>query len=337
MVETLSQAEIDALLAALEEGSGAGDVQPFGGTKRLRSAHVKSYDFRRPDKFSKGQIRALNMIMEVFTRGWGTFMSAKMRAGVYLEVQSIDQMTYEEFQQSLGSPTVVAVFSMDPLEGSALLEIKLPLAFAMIDRLLGGKGVSSNIRRELTEIEEAIISAIIGEMWGYLRTAFKDIVPISPRLESLESNPQFVQVVPPGDIVLFVAIDMKLGEIQDSLVFCLPFILLEPAVERLSTEQFFAGRREIGTHAELVAETIADVPIPLSVRLGEATLSIQEVLDLEVGDVVRLDQRVKAPLTICIQDREKYRGRPGLLGDYVAVEISEVIEPPLHATNGRRG
>lgn len=326
MVDTLSQAEIDALLAALEEGGASTAAKPFGGGTRLLPAQIKAYDFRRPDKFSKDQIRALNMIMEVFTRGWGTFLSAKLRSGVYLEVQTIEQMTYEEFQQSLGSPTVVAVFSMEPLEGSALMEIKLPLAFAFIDRLLGGPGRGGDFRRELTEIEEAIIGGIMGDMWGYLRTAFKDIVPVAPRLESLESNPQFVQIVPPGDIVLYVAIDMKVGEVQDQVVFCFPFILLEPAVSRLSTEQFFAGKREVGTHMTQVAESIAMVPVPVCAQLGEARLSVEEVLSLKEGDVVRLDQRVKLPLAIQIHNRTKYRGRPGQVGDYYAIELTEVVD-----------
>ncbi|HYE79990.1 MAG TPA: flagellar motor switch protein FliM, partial [bacterium] len=246
MVDILSQAEIDALLAALDGGAPAAapvaDPRPALATHRNQV--VKNYDFRRPDKFSKDQIRALHMIMENFSRSWGTFLSGKLHSLVYLELNSIDQMTYEEFLQSLSSPTVIAVFSLAPLEGSALLEINANLAFTMIDRLLGGTGRSMGITRELTEIEAAIMGGIVSDTWSYLRTALKDIVPVNPRLEGLECNPQFVQIVPPGDMVLFISISMRIGDVRDILVFCFPFLLLEPILSKLNTQQFFAVRRE---------------------------------------------------------------------------------------------
>lgn len=328
MVESLSQAEISALLEVLESGAGGHSSRAFGRVTRAIPSQVKTYDFRRPDKFSKDQIRALHMIMDVFTRSWGTFMSAKLRTGVFLEVQSIEQITYEEFIHSLTTPTAVAVFSMDPLEGPALLEFKLPLAFTLIDRMLGGKGRGGELRRELTEIEQAIMSGIVGDMWSHLRTAFKDIVPVTPKLESLESNPQFVQIVPPSDIVLYVSITMRIGEMQDALVFCLPFILLEPALSRLSTEQFFAGRRETGTHAELIAHTLQAMPVAVRAELGTARLSVQEVLALNEGDIVRLDQRTRLPIRVYVQDRLKYLARPGQVGETLACEVTSVVEPP---------
>jgi len=207
MAEILSQEEIDALLSALDVQDIPEDVQPVKGTRR-----VKEYDFRRPDKFSKDQIRTINMIMEAFARSWSTFLSGKLRSLVSVEIVSLDQLPYEEFIKSTFSPSVIAVISMEPLEGNAILDISPPVAFAIIERMVGGIGTGTTQVRELTEIEEALIVNVVGDALRVLKTAMGELIQTNPRLEAVEYNPQFTQIVPPSDMTLFISLEMRIED-----------------------------------------------------------------------------------------------------------------------------
>ncbi|MEO7994470.1 MAG: flagellar motor switch protein FliM [bacterium] len=323
MVETLTAEEIKALLDALEVKTGPSSGQSASFGLHLDPV-IKDYDFRRPDKFSKDQIRAFHMILEVFARSWGTFLSAKLRSMVGLEVQTITQLTYQEFMGTVPSPSVITVFSMDPLQGSSILEIKPPLAYTIVDLLLGGVGRTPDLNRELTEIEAAIIGGVISESWGYLRGAFKDVVPVAPRAENIEYNPQFVQIVPPSDIVLYASIQMKIGEVRDLVVFCFPFVVMEPVLGKLSTQTFFSGRKDTKGSTGMLRETLHGVTVPIAAELGGTQLTMREILSLGEGDVVKLETRTRDEIKVFVRGREKFRGRPGLMGENRAVEVTQV-------------
>ncbi|HPB83895.1 MAG TPA: flagellar motor switch protein FliM, partial [Spirochaetota bacterium] len=202
MTEILSQDEIDALLTAISTGEV--DTTDYTATKEQRK--VKIYDFRRPDKFSKDQIRTLQMMHETFARLTTTALSAQLRALVSVHVASVDQLTYEEFIRSIPNPTTLAVVNMDPLKGSAVLEIDPSITFTIIDKLFGGRGEQTKISRELTDIEQSVMEGIIVRILGNLREAWSNVIDLRPRLGNIETNPQFAQIVPPNDMVVLITL-----------------------------------------------------------------------------------------------------------------------------------
>lgn len=200
MTEILSQDEIDALLSAISSG----EVSESDYASVSEQKKVKIYDFKRPDKFSKDQIRTLQMMHETFARLATTGLSAQLRALVSVHVASVDQLTYEEFIRSIPNPTTLAVINMDPLRGSAILEIDPSISFTIIDRLFGGKGEQAKISRELSEIEMSVMEGIIVRILGNMRESWSTVIDLRPRLGNIETNPQFAQVVPPNDMVVLI-------------------------------------------------------------------------------------------------------------------------------------
>ena len=322
MADILSPEEIEALLGALDKG----DIHLPVESASLFGRQVKDYDFKRPDKFSKDQLRVLQMIIESFARTWGTFLSGRMRSLVQIEVEKISQLTYEEYMRGLSRPWVIVVFSAEPLEGNALLEFSPSLAFAILDRLLGGYGGTDDIVRELTEIEEAIFSGIVNDALRYLRQNFGEIVKVNTRIESLESNPQFVQIVAPSDIVLSISMEMKIEENQGLLGFCFPFMLIEPISNQLKTKMLFTGKREPDKYKNEIVNHLKGVRLPVRAELGSVGLSIEEILGLEVGDVIKLDTHIKDTINVLVKNKSLYRGRPGLSGKFRAVKIEKEVD-----------
>ncbi|MBC7240081.1 MAG: flagellar motor switch protein FliM, partial [Chloroflexi bacterium] len=188
--------------------------------KKEETRKIKVYDFRRPDKFSKDQIRGLQMIHESFARILTTNLSARVRSVVQMKVVSVDQVTYEEFTRSLFNPTVLVLFSLEPLEGTSVLEINPALMFSIIDRLLGGRGEPLKKPRELTDIEITVVKRLIDDFLLALQEAWGHIVELRLKVEGLENNPQFVQVAPPNDMTAVVTIDTKIGEVEGMMNLC---------------------------------------------------------------------------------------------------------------------
>ena len=321
MPDILSSDEINALLGALDKG----DIEQPGEKSEFHGRQIKDYDFKRPDKFSKDQLRVLQMIIESFCRTWGTYLSGRMRSLVQIEVDKISQLAYEEYLRSLSRPWVIVVFSAEPLEGNALLEFSPSLAFSILDRLLGGYGGSDDIVRELTEIEEAIFSSVVNDALRYLRQSLSEVIKVTTRIESLESNPQFVQIVAPAEIVLSVTMEMKIDESQGLLGFCFPFMLLEPIANQLKTKSFFTGKRESDKHKNEMLGHLRSIKIPVRGQLGKVKLSIEDVLNLEVGDIVKLDTKIKDPIEIHVKTKPKFIGRAGLRDKFRAVKIEDDI------------
>ncbi|MCK5736926.1 MAG: flagellar motor switch protein FliM, partial [Spirochaetaceae bacterium] len=198
MTEVLSQDEIDQLLTAISSG----DAETEDTRQVAERKNIRIWDFRRPDKFSKEQIRTVSFMHETFARLTTTSLAAQLRSMVHVHVASVDQLTYEEFLRSIPSPTALAVINMDPLTGSAILEIDPAITFTIIDRLFGGPGEGAKINRELSEIERAVMESIIVRILGNMREAWSQVIDLRPRLGQIETNPQFVQIVPPTEMVV---------------------------------------------------------------------------------------------------------------------------------------
>ncbi len=327
MAEILSQDEIDALLSAL-------DVEeiPDEAPSQQSSQRIKEYDFKRPDKFSKDQIRTLHMIMESFARSWSTFLSGKLRSLVTVEIVSIDQLPYEEFIKSTFSPSVIAIMSMEPLEGNAILDISPPVAFAIIERLVGGVGGGPMQVRELTEIEEALMINVVSDALRVMKGAMGELFHADPRLEGIEYNPQFTQIVPPSDMTLFISLEMRIEDNRGMVGMCLPYLLLEPILAELSTERFFRRAKEdIEANESRVTDFITNLgttKLDLRVEVGDVNLSVQEILDLGPGDILRLPTRLNHLFKVYIGNdpTPHFMARPGSMGRHKGIEIMDFYQ-----------
>ena len=341
--EVLGQDEIDSLLGELgdEEGEASDESADTGGGQQTTTAsaepddkfkdrNVKTYDFKRPDKFSKDQIRTLQMIHESFARNTTTELSAQLRSLVHLSVSSVDQLSYEEFMKVVPNPTTLAVVDMEPLEGKSLLEMDPVLVFQIVDRLFGGTGDSDpvDIERELTDIEHSVIERIFMSMLNNLRDSWENVVELQPRLEQIESNPQFVQIVPPNDMVVLITFDTKIGSVEGMTNLCIPYVILGPVVDQLSATFWYSSSRQGLTDEQLrqLREKIDYVEVPVSVKVGNAHLDVEELLNLEVGDVLKLDRGYNEPMELLINGNPKFSCQPGLRGQSKAVQILEMLE-----------
>ncbi|MEW6527510.1 MAG: flagellar motor switch protein FliM [Spirochaetota bacterium] len=325
MTEILSQDEIDALLTAISTGEA--DTTDYTAVKEQRK--VKIYDFRRPDKFSKDQIRTLQMMHETFARLTTTALSAQLRALVSVHVASVDQLTYEEFIRSIPNPTTLAVINMDPLKGSAVLEIDPSITFTIIDKLFGGTGESTKISRELTDIELSVMEGIIVRILGNLREAWSNVIDLRPRLGNIETNPQFAQIVPPNDMVVLVTLETKVGEVEGMMNLCIPYITIEPVISKLSAQYWYSSIRKGATdeNAAIIQSRLETVELPIVVEVGEVEITMEELLAIQVGDVIKLpNTKINSDMTVKVGGRKKYKCRPGVIGNRVAVQIGEKIE-----------
>ncbi|EPG67090.1 flagellar motor switch protein FliM [Leptospira langatensis] len=325
MTEILSQDEIDALLNAISSGEVAEDEYSSVGEQKK----VKIYDFKRPDKFSKDQIRTLQMMHETFARLATTGLSAQLRALVHVHVAAVDQLTYEEFIRSIPNPTTLAVINMDPLRGSAILEIDPSISFTIIDRLFGGKGETAKISRELSEIEMSVMEGIIVRILGNMREAWSTVIDLRPRLGNIETNPQFAQVVPPNDMVVLINLETKIGEVEGLTNLCIPYITIEPIINKLSAQYWYSSIRkgELDENRAIIQERLDQVQIPVIAEVGSVDISIMDFMNLTVGDVVKLENTTtRSDMLVKVGERKKFKCLPGRVGNRLAIQIGDRVE-----------
>lgn len=322
--EVLSQSEIDALLAALS----AGEMDADELKKEEAEKKVKVYDFKRALRFSKDQIRSLTRIHENFARLLTTFFSAQLRTYVQISVASADQLPYEEFIRSIPKMTILTVFEVPPLDGRVLLEVNPNIAYAMLDRVLGGRGVSLNKIENLTEIETKIMSNLFEKAFSNLREAWESVVDIDPMLIDFEVNPQFLQMVSPNETVVVISLNTQIGDTSGMINICIPHVVLEPIIPKLSVHYWMQTQKKAREPEEVATlqKRLKQTKVPMIAELGTSTISIQEFLQLSVGDVIQLDQTVRDPLVIKVGDVPKFIGQPGKMNKRLAVQILDVIK-----------
>ncbi len=325
MNEVLSQDEIDQLLMAISTGeTETEDFKPVNDTRK-----IKIYDFKRPDKFSKEQIRTVSIMHETFARLTTTALSAQLRSMAHVHVASVDQLTYEEFIRSIPTPTTLAVINMDPLKGNAILEIDPSITFSIIDRLFGGQGQASKVQRDLTDIEQSVMETIIVRILANMREAWTQVIDLRPRLGQIETNPQFAQIVPPSEMVVLVTLETKIGEEEGMMNFCIPYITIEPIISKLSSQFWFSSVRRSSTtqYLNVLKDKLSSVDMDVVAEIGSINVPIRDVLNLKQGDVVRLaNVRVGDPLTINVGNKKKFYCQPGIIGKKMAVQVIGKVE-----------
>lgn len=322
--DVLSQSEIDALLSAISAGEMSADEMK----KEEEKKKVKVYDFKRALRFSKDQIRSLTRIHENFARLLTTFFSAQLRTYVQISVASVDQIPFEEFVRSIPNMTLINVFEVPPLDGNILMEINPNIAYSMLDRLMGGSGTSYSNVDNLTEIEQKIMTNLFERSFDNLREAWENIAEIDPMLVELEVNPQFLQMISPNETVIVISMNTVIGETSGMINICIPHVVLEPIIHNLSVQYWMQSNTKEPTEAQIKAlETkVKQSDLQLVAELGTSTISIEDFLTMNIGDVIHLDQKISDPLILRIGDIPKFTVQPGKLKKKMAVQIIETLK-----------
>jgi flagellar motor switch protein FliM len=320
--EVLSQSEIDNLLAQLTNGEI--DVEEMQGTDEKQ---VKNYDFSRPTKFSKEHLRTLEIIFEHYGRLVSTNLPVYLRKNVQVSVVSSETVTFSEVTNALSNPVILGIINFAPLNGTIIIDLATNLAYAMLDRMLGGMGTPLEKNREFSEIELSIIQKILVTLTQLLREPWKNVVDISPVLNRVETNPQFAQVIAPNDMVAVITLNLKIGEVEGFMNICLPFFTLEDVMDRLNTKYWFASMQENRDehYEEYIESMIRKVDVPIKAVLGKSKISVGDFMNLQVGDCIRLDSKVENDMNIYVGNIRKFTALPGANKDSYAVRITSVI------------
>ncbi len=323
MADILSQEEIDALLEVVDEEETA----DISADEIIDQRQIILYDFKRPNRVSKEQLRAVKGIHDKMARNLSSQISAIMRSIVEIQLHSVDQMTYGEFLMSLPSPTSFNVFSMKPLDGSGIIEINPSIAFPMIDRLLGGKGESFDANRELTDIELNLLDAILRIITQKLRAAWEPITDMYPNIETKESSPNVVQIVSQNEIVIMVVMELIVGNSSGMINICYPVIYLESILPKLANRDIMLGSSNTkkSRNKELNV-LIKRADINVEAILGRTTLSVKELLELKKDDIIRLDRDADDPAIVSVDKKDMFIGEIGIPRFRKSVKISDFIK-----------
>lgn len=323
--EILSQNEIDALLSALSTGEMDADELK----KEEAEKKVRVYDFKRALRFSKDQIRSLTRMHDNFARILTTFFASQLRTYVQLEVVSADQIPYEEFIRSIPNRTILNVFEVPPLDGRILMEVNPNIAYAMLDRLLGGRGESVNKVENLTEIETRIMSNMFDHAFENYREAWANVVEIDPIATDFEVNPQFLQMVSPNETVVVISLNTTIGETTGMINICIPHVVLEPIIPKLSVHYWMQNpdkKERSPDEVENLNKRIKKASLPVIAELGQTLITIEDFLMMSEGDVLSLNKAVGESLTVKVGNVPKFKAQPGKSNKRLAVQVLDQLK-----------
>lgn len=332
MNDILSQEEIDALLKSVSAEEQERKPEPAMASsapaKKKEKRSVRIYDFSSPDKFSKDQMRTIQMIHDNFTRYMNSSLSAFLRTVVNTVPVEVTETSYQDFVKRLPDPTVLGIFSLPPLEGSAVLQFDTELVFAMYDRLLGGTGEVISQKRELTDIEQSVVEGVVNRVLAALRDAWMNVTELNPKLEALETNPAFVTIVAPNDRVASLSFEVKMGEVSGVMHLCIPHIVVEPIAPQLSAQLWFSGTSKGPSDKtrRFLQNRLEKAKVLLRAELGRTKLQLKDLLDLKQNDLIRLETATTDPIQIKIGGRVKFKAQAGMFRGKMAVQIIEVCQ-----------
>jgi flagellar motor switch protein FliM len=349
MAKVLSQEEVDALLTEFSEeeaptlqplsardardardGRDGRDVAPRGPVTRKREKEkdrkVSNYNFRRPDRVSKEQLRSLHYLHDHFARNFSSSLSAYLRALIDVNLYSVEQFTYSEFILSLPDPTYFNAIAMSPLEGNAILEINPKILFPMIDKILGGKGEDfAGGIRSITDIERTLIEGVVKIVMKDLEESWKQIAKLHLSIVATETSPQLIQVVAPNEIVVLIVFELKVGEARGFMNFCIPAIVLEPISKRFSQDWYADKAKTSVDEIKKIKLNLLKTNIKLAAGIHGNTITTRDLIGLKPGDVIKLESKVTDPLTIELNGVKKYNAYQVKQGEKKTVQVVDLI------------
>ncbi|MGE5608914.1 MAG: flagellar motor switch protein FliM [Bacillota bacterium] len=352
MSDVLEQSEVDALLAAVDTGqvqqqqqaqNGSGGVAAIFGSDGRVPADVRTYDFKRPERVSKDQMRALEGLHEGFARNFGAALSGYLRTIIEVSVASIEQLTYSEFIHSLPNPTCFNLLKAEQLDGQLCLEISPLIIYPIIDRLLGGSNADLFIpQRPLTQIEQRLVSRITDRATHHLSEAWSNLTPVTYSVQDFESNPQLVQIVPPNETVVVIGFELKLGNRTGMMNLCIPYNVIEPIMNLLAAQNWFSYHRKGSQedHLRKLTGNVCSAPVEVRAFLAQTTIKVSDLLSLHVGDVITTDKESSQEVLVQIEGKNKFLGRIGQFRGNRAIQITrhaqQITEEPAAEAEGTR-
>ena len=323
MGDILSQNEIDELLKALDTGElDVKDIKETSDEKK-----IVNYNFKRPSKFSKDHLKALKNIYENYARLATNFLTGYLRTLAQINVVEVESLTYNDFVGSISNPVILSIIKFAPLEGNVIFEMTPQIAFTFIDRVLGGRCISVEGKRDFTEIELAIIERIIVQMLNVMREPWQNIIGLKPILEKIETNTQFAQIISPNEVVALVTFDVKLSDVEGMINVCIPYITVEPIISKLSTRYWFSNfEKQIDNSSkELIESKISLTKMPVKTILGRTNITVSDFIELQKGDVLPLEKDINGELDIFVGELYKFKGKPGIKKNKIAIKITSLV------------
>ncbi len=319
MSEVLSQKEVDALLRYV------GDEQsPIADAGHGESRQVRGHDFSAPGRISRDVVTRIRSIHETFLYTLVSSLSGHMRSMVEVELVGIDQMTYQEFVLSLMNPAALFTFHLSPLEGEGVIELHPTLVMAMVERLFGGEGDLPTGLRELTQIEQAVMTRIVRQSLTDLGDAWGEIQKLDPQLKAFERNPQFLQILSPAELVVLVTFEIRIERSAGLMSVCYPLVALEPAIKRVEMQRSTSRVKpwQATDGEDPLKRELMGVGLNVIAELGRTTVTVREILELREGDVLRLDTLGEQEIPLLVEGIPKFWGRPGRSGQRRAVRVT---------------
>lgn len=325
MADILSQEEVDLLLSAVSDGEVA---EPERSPESDQAMLTSAYDFRRPERVSKEQLKGLQSLFEAFGREMSIIFPPYLRTVVRIDLTSIDQLTYDEFILSVARPTALSVVNMAPLEGNAVMEMSPSMVFPIIDRVLGGKGSTLAEPRELTEIENRIIQRIAVMILDSLRRSWEQLIEFHLSVIQQESDPLIVQIVSGSEMVVLVGYEVHIADTVGTMNFCVPLVVLNPILDQISQQAHYSRRMSPETALAMrnaIVRALRKARVDVDAILGQARLSVREVADLKPGDIIQLNTSPDEPLSVEIAGIPYFNAVPGRRREQSAVQLVSFI------------
>ncbi len=314
MNDNLSEDEVEAMLEKGSTGGGGQDPQ------------AEPYDFTTPAPIPSEQKTTVSLIHEGYAQGCALTLSSFLRTDVEIKLQRVEQMTFAQYAKSMVNPTCVATYDMLPLNGYGLMEVSPPLLYVVVNRMLGGPLEAPSKGRDFTELEFSIVRRFMKILLQELESAWAFILNISFNLKETQSNPAFVRIIPMRELCLVVTLKAKAGETAGLITVILPYSNLEPVTSKLGNKQW--SKYSVRQSEDILAahqRNFNSIELAVNANLGQVELSMTDLLALNVGDILSLDQKASAPITVNVAGTPKFLVNPGLVGRYKGFRIQEEI------------
>jgi flagellar motor switch protein FliM len=336
LADVLDQSEVDALLMAVESGAVETQSESFSARPAATVQHrdVQSYDFKRPERVSKEQMRALEGIHESFARNFGASLSGFLRTIVEVRIATAEQLTYSEFIHSLPNPTNFNLLSAEPLEGQMCLEVSPLIIYPIIDRLLGGSNTDLYVpQRPLTLIEQRLVGRITDRALDALTESWSELVEVEFKISEVESNPHLVQIVAPNEVVVVLGFEIKMGGRAGTMSLCIPFNVIEPVMNKLLSQGWLAYQRRVTPEdkTEELARCLGATTVTLTAYLAETSITMHDLLTLQAGDILQTAKPDTGEIIVRVEGKNKFAAKIGRHKDNLAVKVTRRarVEEPL--------
>jgi flagellar motor switch protein FliM len=320
--ELLTTEEMSSLLEAGAAGPGAVPGPAMTGDKRKR---VVPYDFRRPDRVSKEQLRSLYLLHDLFAHSLSSSLPIFLRAISEVTLISVEQQAYVEYLYGLPDPTAIFTLLMHPLQGMAILELNPAVAFPVIDRMLGGQGEAITSPRAVTEIEQRILEGFLKVVIDDLREAWKPLIELDLQVTGRETRPQMLQIVAPNEVVLAIVFQVQIGEARGMMSLCLPAITLEPILQKFNQSLYSRIREVPPEQTRALLDNLERIEFQIAAEIHGARAALDDLMRLAPGDVLRLEHSVSQPLSVSISGVTKFTGQLFAREKKMAVQITRTL------------